>query len=527
MHSTGLEIIRPNGRRSLGQYAINWCETFLVHGEGDLFGEPYKLLDWHKDFLMQWYEVDPEGHRWWYEEAIVGAESGASKTEFFAALAVFELCAARGWDGAPAEFHRKSHIITMAAASYEQAGELFRQAQIMCGGTEDAPVSTPLSGRFIVQESVIKYADGASGRIQRVAAKAATAEGGKESLLLGDELHEWQGRLARVWTVRAKSLTKRRTNPGRTIGMSTAGLGRGSMPPADDDPLLWRERGRGLLEQSNPNSRFLLSWVEPPDEIIHHRGDEEYLRNALLGMRAPDQTWSVEHRLKEILTGKMPWLEALRYYFNKYIALTVESWLNEMPGAWEECWTEDHAPPDGDEVVVGVDMALKFDSAAIVVAGFLGDGRVGWWHKHFPPVNGRIDHIAILNFIRTDIAERWKVRAIAYDPKYFELPARILEMEDGFEMIEYKQSPERLVVADGLLYSLVRDRKLAIPNDPVLNQHATNAAWRLSDAGRYLSKAHSLKSGGQMDLIRAGSMATHELMAGVEEAGDFAWVIEP
>src|SRR5690606_19996884 len=83
----------------------------------------YKLLDWHKDFLMQWYEVDPEGHRWWYEEAIVGAESGASKTEFFAALAVFELCAARGWDGAPAEFHRKSHIITMAAASYEQAGE--------------------------------------------------------------------------------------------------------------------------------------------------------------------------------------------------------------------------------------------------------------------------------------------------------------------------------------------------------------------------------------------------------------------
>jgi len=178
-------------------------------------------------------------------------------------------------------------------------------------------------------------------------------------------------------------------------------------------------------------------------------------------------------------------------------------------------------------VVVGVDMALKFDSAAIVVAGFLGDGRIGWWHKHFPPVNGRIDHIAILNFIRTDIAERWKVRAIAYDPKYFELPARILEMEDGFEMIEYKQSPERLVVADGLLYSLVRDRKLAIPNDPVLNQHATNAAWRLSDAGRYLSKAHSLKSGGQMDLIRAGSMATHELMAGLEEAEDFVWVIEP
>jgi len=30
-----------------------------------------------------------------------------------------------------------------------------------------------------------------------------------------------------------------------------------------------------------------------------------------------------------------------------------------------------------------------------------------------------------------------------------------------------------------------------------------------------------------MDLIRAGSMATHELMAGLEEAEDFVWVIEP
>src|SRR5690606_40217976 len=128
--------------------------------------------------------------------------------------------------------------------------------------------------------------------------------------------------------LRARSLHRRRRTPGRARGVPSVGWGGGSRPPADDDPLLWRERGRGILEQANPNSRFLLSWVEAPDDIIHHRGDEEYLRNALLGMRAPDQTWSVEHRLKEILTGKIPWLEALRYYFNKYIALTTESWLN-------------------------------------------------------------------------------------------------------------------------------------------------------------------------------------------------------
>lgn len=521
-------------RRTLGPLAIEWMEHFLIHGEGDLYGEPYRLLDWHKDFLLQWYEADDDASpfRWWYEEAVVGAESGASKTEFFAAVAVFEMNAARGWDGIPGEFRRKSHIITMAAASREQAGELFRQAQAMCGGTEDAPTPAPLSGRFLVQESTIKYADGASGRIQRVAAKAATAEGGKESLLLGDELHEWTGNLARVWTVRSKSLTKRKDNPGRTIGMSTAGLGKGSIPPEDSDPLLWRMRARGLMESGDPNSRFLLSWIQPPDEIIQMRpnpGDspdraeakKEYLRDALLGMRAPNQTWSVEQRLKDILSGKMPWVEALRYYFNLYVNLTTESWLNEAPGVWEECEDENAAPPDGAEVVVGVDMALKWDSAALVVAGILPDGRVGWWHKHFPPVDGRIDHVGILAEIRDDLAHRWRVRAVSYDPKFFELPAQMLE-DSGFNVVEFTQSTERLVPADGLLYSLLRARKLAHLGGQVLNEHAVNAAWRQSDAGRYLSKSQAAKAGaGHMDLIRAGSMATYELISGLEDDGEF------
>lgn len=526
-----MNLERPGqyGRRSLGLYAIQWMEHYLIHGEGDLFGEPYRLLDWHKDVLMQWYECDDTGDkfRWWYEEAIIGAESGASKTEVCAAIAVFELAAARGWDGLPREFGRKSHIITMMAASFEQAGELFRQAQAMCGGTADARVDTPLAGRFEVQESVIRYADGAPGRIQRVAAKAATAEGGKESLLIGDELHEHVGQLARVWTVRKKSLTKRKDNPGRTIGLSTAGLGRGSMPPADNDPLLWRERGRGLIEQeTNPEgTRFLLSWVQPPEEIMYRRNDVEYLRNALLGMRAPDQTWSVEKRLKEILSGSMPWLEALRYYFNLYILLTVESWLNEMPGMWEECQDDNAAPPDGSEVVVGVDMALKHDSAALVIAGFLPDGRIGWWHKHFPPVNNRIDHLEIMRSISGEIADRWEIKAVTYDPKYFELPARMLEEEHEYNVVEFKQSTERLVVADGLLFELIRSGQLAHNGDSILNTHAVNAAWRQSDAGRYLSKSQAAKVGsGHMDLIRAGSMATYELMAG-EDFEDFAFAV--
>lgn len=508
-------------RVSFGEQAIRWMETRLIHGEGDYFGEKYRLLRWHKDFLRKWYVWDYDLGQWWFNESLVGAESGASKTEFFAALAVFEMAAARTgdyqWDRLPEVFRRKTPIVTMMAASREQAGELFRQAAAMCGGEKGARTGHRL-GRdlFEVFDSVIYYKDGAPGRIQRVAAKDSTAEGGKESLLLGDEVHELHGKVARVWTVRSKSLTKRMRNPGRACAMSTAGLGRGSIPPQDDDPLLWRMYARGLMEKDNPESRFLFDWHQAPDDLIYARGKAERIYAALKQMRAADETWSVETRAQEILQGKIPWAEALRYYFNMFVLLTIESWLNEMPGTWEECQDDDAAPADGSDVVVGVDMALKHDSVGVVVAGFLPDGRVGWWHKHYPPVEGRIDHLGVFQDIVGPISDRWRLQSITYDPKYFELPARMME-DHGFQVVEFTQSIERLVPADNFLYQLVRHNKLAHLGGSVLNMHAVNAAWRESESGRYLSKG---RASGHMDLIRAGSMATYELMA--EQGHDFA-----
>lgn len=477
----------------------------LIHGEGDLHGQRYRLLPWHREFLWRWYELDPaDPTGWWHLEALIGAESGACKTEFVAGLAMLEFAG-------PDVFRRVTPIITMAAASFDQAGELFGQAQIMAGGTKDAPVdSAPLAGLFEVFDTEILYGDGRPGRIQRVAARAGTSEGGKETLLLGDELHEWTGQKGRVWTVRAKSLTKRTPHPGRACGLSTAAVGRGSIPPADTDPLLWRLYARGLVERDDPASRYLFDWREAPAEIEGMRLDGVALRVALSQMRAADQAWSVEVRAREIETRKIPWHEALRYYFNRFTAMSLDSWLQELPGVWEECAADDAVPPDGSEVVVGVDMALHHDHVGVVVAGRLSDGRVGWWPRSWAPSGeGRIDHLDVFSTIAGAVAQRWKIKAVTYDPRFFEVPARLLE-DEGFRVVEFPQSPERLVAADGLLFELISHHRLAHPDDPALNEHAWSAAWRDGERGRYLSKS---RSGGHMDLIRAGSMATWELTA--------------
>ena len=497
----------PILRESHGGLACRWMESVLIHGEGDRYGEPYQLLPWHREFLWRWYELDAERagttSPWWYEEALVGAERGAVKTEFFAGVALLEFAG-------PEQFRRTTPVIELAAASFEQTGELFRQAQIMAGGTKDAPVeAAPLHGLLGVFEKVIEYPDGRPGMIRRRAAKAGTSEGGKPTLLLADEIHEWTGNKERVYTVHAAGLSK---TGGRACAMSTAGAGRGSIPASDTDPLLWRLYARGLAERGDASSRFLFDWVECDESLDWD--DPDQLRMALRQMRCADVTWSVERRARDIESKRIPMHEGLRYYGNRFVAFAHDSWLAEIPGAWGEC---DHGaaafPADGSSVVVGVDMALYGDSVGVVVAGRDSNGDVCWWDRCWSPdEGGSIDHLDVFNTIAGVIAQRWRIKTVTYDPRFFDVLARMLQ-DQGIATVAFPQSPERLVPADGLLWSLVVDRRLRHAGSPVINSHAQSAAWRETERGRYLSKGKAL---GHMDLIRAGSMATWELI-GPEE----------
>lgn len=503
----------PPLRSSLGGTACKWMEEKLVHGEGDRYGRPLELLDWHREFLWRWFEQDPSGAQpWWYIEALIGAERGASKTELLAALAHLEMAGPKG-------LRRESTpLVQIGAAAYEQAGEMFRQCQIMAGGAKGQELeSAPLFGLYNVFDQEIEFASGRPGRISRVAAVAGTNEGGKASLVLGDELAEWTGRKARVWTVLTASLTKR-TPFGRSVGISMAGAGKGAMPPKDTDPLLWRLYSRGVLEADNPDSRFLMMWRTAAEHW--DLDDPEQCEAALREMWAADVTWDVAHRRDEILSRKIPRHEARRLYLCQWADMPADSWLTELPGCWEGCGEHaaENIPPDGAEVVVGVDMALHHDSVGVVVAGQLSDGRVGWWPRVWEPVDGRIDHADVFATIAGVIAQRWQIQRIVYDPRFFELPANMLA-DQGFTVVEFPQSPERLVPADGLLYELVRTGQLGHPDDPVLNHHASNAAWREGERGRFLSKS---KAGGHMDLVRAGSMATYELLFDEEDDVDLA-----
>lgn len=478
-----------------------------MHGEGDLYGRPYRLLPWQREFSWRWYELDAAGTMgpWWWLEALIGAERGAVKTELLGALALTELAG-------PDELRNcnATPLVHIAAAALKQSGEMFRQVQIMAGGSKGRELtSAPLHGLFEVLDTTISFLDGRPGRIERVAAEAGTNEGGKTTLFLADEVAEWTGRKASVFDVLNAATTKR-LSPGRTIAISMAGHQKGSVPHDDDDPLLWKLYARGLVERKDPESRYLFDWRSAPNV---NWDDPASVEAGLRAMRGADVTWSVLVRAREILTRKINRRQAQRLYFCQWPDRMVGSWLTDTPGVWAECADEHAVPADGSEVVVGVDMALHGDHVGVIVAGVLPDGRVGWWPRSWAPdSSGRVDHADVFATIAGSIAQRWKVRAVTYDPRFFELPARMLE-DQGFTVVEFPQSPERLIPADGLLHQMVVDHRIAHPDDPTLTDHVANAAWSESERGRYLSKRRSVVAG-KMDLVRAGSMATWELVAG-------------
>ena len=494
--------------------ACRWQEKMLIHGEGDRYSQSYRLLPWQREFNWRWWELDPveQMGAFWYLEALIGAERGAVKTEFLGAHAMTEMAGPKRLQNSSA-----TPLVAVGAASLGQAGEMFRQIQIMAGGAKGQEIpEAPLFGLFEVLDTTIKFADGKPGRIERIAADAGTAEGGKTSLALADELAQWTGNRAKVYDV-MKAATTKRLPPGRTIGISMPGELRGATPFVDDDPLLWKLYVRGLTESQIPNSRYLFDWITAPRVDWK---DPTSIEVALRTMRGADVTWSVAVRLREIVTRNISQRQAQRLYLCQWPSLSTKSWLSEYPDVWEECGTDDDGqwlegkawPVDGQNVVVGVDMALHNDHVGIVVAGVLSDGRVGWWSRSFAPVDGRIDHLDVFATIAGLIAQRWKIQSVVYDPRFFEIPARLLE-DQGIAVIEFPQSPERLIPADDLLLQTITNHQLVHANDPILNAHCEAAAWRDSDRGRYLAKSKT-QPGLQMDLIRAGAMATWELLAG-------------
>jgi phage terminase large subunit-like protein len=467
---------------SHGGIAVRWIEDNCICGEGDFFGQLIKLRPDQRLFLWNWYSYCPECGQWRYDEALRGAATGDGKTTFIAAVVVLEFAG-------PDEIAVPSPNIPIAAASFEQADLLFSAVATMCGGRDQAVKEAPLCGFFEVYDTEIKFSDGRPGRIFRVAAVAGTNEGGLPSLFVCDELHEWGepgSRKARVKTVIGKSTRKRRTRrgSGRVISLSTAGFD-------VDNSLLGEMYKLGLKVLRNPklSPRFLFDWRESP-EGLKYENLADRVKAVKAASGAADVLWNVADRVDSWGKPDMPAHEWIRYYANRWVDVAEESWLKDHPGAWGKCrgeWESDDANP----WCLTVDMALKHDSVAVDRLEMLPDGRIAVTTRIWRADEhaGRIPHDDVWLYIKAQ-ARGLGFRGVVYDPRFFEVPARMLE-DEGILAVEFDQSPQRMAPACGLTFELILGRRIVHDGDPELAAHVKSAVKRPGERGFTLAKGRS------------------------------------
>lgn len=370
------------------------------------------------------------------------------------------------------------------AASFEQADLLFGAAAAMLGGRDDAVTEAPLCGLFEVYDTEIKFRDGRPGRLYRVAAVAGTNDGGLPTTFLADEVHELGevgSRKARTHLIISNGLQKRQS--GREINLSTAGFD-------VDHSLLGAMYKHGKRVERDPSidPEFLFDWQEAPAGLDYDKpADREKAVRA--ASQAAGVLWDVRARVRRYDDPDVEKHEWIRYYANRWVEVAEDSWLAKHPQAWGQC-QGDASIPDKAEVVVSVDMALRRDSVAVLVAWLRPDGRVAVQAKIWHPQGGKIDHLAVVDYIRRDLADKYQITEITYDPRFFEVPARMLE-DEGFLMVEFPQSIERMTPACGHALQVIIGGQVVQDGDPDLAAHVTSAATRPNERGFTLSKGKS------------------------------------
>jgi len=439
-----------------GARVVKFIEKFCVHGEGDFFGEPFKLDDWQKAIIYELYEQNSDGSRR-YREALVGLPKGNGKTALAACIGLYELLGSGV----------TSPLVAVAAASYEQANLVFGTMKTMC---DESKFLSEMVDTF---ENEIQVKN-APGRAYRVAAKAGTADGGRNSCLIADEIHEWANiNQERVHYVLSNNTAKRKD--GLVLNITTAGY--------NLDSLAGRLYQRGLKKETGESEdpEFYFKWIGAKEGEDHE--DKEVWRK--VNPAIDNDWWPLENLNRRFKS--LPLNEFQRYHLNQWTRTEEESWL--PPTAWDNCNGEVIFDPDT-ETYVGVDMALHHDSVAIVHGQKNKEDKIILDAKIWHPDDYDVIDIQAVEAYILELCKQFNIKEVAYDPAFFERSAQVL-LDNGVPMVNFPQSHSRMVPACGNAYDLIVNKKVIHKATATFTDQVLSAAQKTTDSGWRLSKGRS------------------------------------
>jgi phage terminase large subunit-like protein len=198
----------------------------------------------------------------------------------------------------------------------------------------------------------------------------------------------------------------------------------------------------------------------------------------------------------------------------------TDSWLGASGAA---IWDALEAPFDfvaGDPTWVGMDVGIKRDSTSVVAVQRDTEGRLHASARFWvPSVDKPVDVTDVMEHLR-ELERAYDVQAISFDPRFFDVPAKMLA-DEGLPMVEIPQSVERMTSVLGSLLELIKRGHVRHDGDELLRTHVLNAVPRFNERGFTLQKS---KSRGRIDGAIALALAVdRSVYSGRRQVTEFAW----
>lgn len=440
---------------SRAERAIKFIETYCRPPKGTGHGKPIKLAAFQKDFLKAALadEIDL---------AVLGTPRGNGKSTFGGALAVWAL-----FDddetGAPqvpviatTVGQAIRSVYGVAAAMVKAEPELLSRSLIFTGiGT--SRISTPFNGGEMFPIS--NDPDGLQGLDYSL---AIFDEIGFQPVTSWDSLRMASGK-------RERSLA---------VGVGTPGL--------DRDNALYYIR-KAIKEGADLPGLVFREYAAPDGcdtedrkvwRIANPAIEAGFLRESAL---ETDIGITPEGHFRIFRLGQ--WYDG------------VDSWLgpNGRP-----IWDALQDPYDfvaGAPTWVGTDVAIQRDSTAVVAVQRDDKGIMRAISRMWVPTkDAPVDVTDVMEYIR-ELDRAYDVKAVSYDPRFFDVPAKMLE-DSGVTMVKVDQSVEQMTRVCGTLLEVIKRAEIRHDGDEALTTHVLNAVPRFNERGFTLQKS---KSRGKID----------------------------
>lgn len=441
--------------------------------KGIAAGEPLVFTDWQASLIDSLYERRPDGLLR-YKRSLVGLPRKNGKSLIGSVIALNGLI-----EGEP------------GAEVYSAAGDR-QQARIVFGEARQQVLNSPeLASICKVYRDAIEVSE--TGAIYRVlASDSKLVQGLNPSTVVCDELHVVHEDLWDALTLGSGA----RRDP-MIVAITTAGY--------DLDTIAGRlyQYGKRIVSGETVDESFGFFWWEgePDCALDDHEQWHSSNPNLELGLLSEEDLEVSRKQTAEVAFR--------RYRLNQWVR-SQESWL--PAGAFDACVSSEHELDVMSQSFIGIDMALKHDSIAVVIAQ-PQDDRIVVRSRVWLPDGDYVDVHEVEQHVR-DWCAKYNVAEVAYDPAFMQRSAEVLA-DDGYPMVEFPQSSARMVPACGTLYEMIVNGTIAHNNDPVMVDQILSATPRSTDQGWRLSKGKSKR---KIDAAIAMAMAVDRATRRQDEA---------